>query len=46
MITYHVQAILGDRFEDIYVDAKSAAAAVVKARKATTLVSQWTLFVL
>lgn len=46
MTTYLVQAIYGDRFEDLHVRARSEAEALVKARKATTLKSQWTRFVL
>lgn len=46
MTAYSVQAILGDRFEDILVKAKSEAAAIEKAKKATTLKSIWTRFVL
>jgi hypothetical protein len=46
MKTYLVQAILGDRFEDLLVKARSPEAAVEKAKKATTLKSRFTRFVL
>lgn len=46
MQTYMVQAILGDRFEDIYVDAKNEQSAILKAKKITSLKSTWTRFVL
>lgn len=42
--TYFVQAILGDEFEDLYVEASSYAEAVSKARKLTRLQSRWTSF--
>jgi hypothetical protein len=46
MTTYLVQAIYGDRFEDLYVSARSEAEALVKASKATTLKSRWTRFII
>lgn len=46
MTTYLVQARLGDSFEDLHVKASSPEAAVEKAKKATTLKSRWTRFVL
>ncbi len=45
MSTYSVQAILGDRFEDILVKASSEQDAINKAEKITTLKSRWTRFV-
>ena len=46
MTTYSVQAILGDRFEDILVKARTEAEAVEKATKLTSLKSRWTRFVI
>jgi hypothetical protein len=43
--TFHIQAILGDRFEDIYVEATDAAEARRIAAQLTTLKSRWTRFV-
>jgi len=44
-MTFLIQAILGDRFEDLYIEASSAAEAIRKARKLTSLESRWTRFV-
>lgn len=44
MTTYLVQAILGEAFEDLYVEARNEAEAIAKAKKATTLKSRWTRF--
>lgn len=46
MVTFMVQAILGERFEDIYVEARNEAEAIRKAEKLTTLKSRWTRFVI
>lgn len=46
MITFSVQAILGDRFEDLLVKARTEAEAIRKAEKITTLKSRWTRFVI
>jgi hypothetical protein len=46
MLTFMVQAILGERFEDIYVTAGSEAEAIRKAEQLTTLKSRWTRFVI
>lgn len=46
MTTYLVQAILGDAFEDLYIEARNPAEAIAKATKATSLKSRWTRFVL
>ena len=46
MTTYIVQAIYGNQFEDLYVEARSPEQAVAKARKLTSLRSRWTRFVL
>ena len=43
--TYLIQAILGERFEDLYVEARSVQEAIRKAEKLTTLRSRWTRFV-
>lgn len=45
MITYMVQAILGDRFEDLYIVARNADEAIAKASKITTLKNRFTRFV-
>ena len=44
MQVWLVQVILGERFEDLYVTAKSASAAIAKARKQTTLPARWARF--
>lgn len=42
--TFFVQAIQGDRFEDLYVQARSWNEAVRKARKLTTLDPRWATY--
>jgi len=44
MTTYFIQAILGDRFEDLYVTAATPAAALVIAKQQTTLKHRFTRF--
>lgn len=46
MQVWFVQAVLGDRFEDLYLEASSAEEALVFAKRATTLKSRWTRFIL
>ncbi|WP_154707531.1 hypothetical protein [Brucella abortus] len=46
MTTYLVQAQLGDRFEDLYVQARSEREALAKARRLTTLKHHFTNFVI
>lgn len=46
MQVWFVQAILGDRFEDLYLKAASAEEALALAEQATALKSRWTRFVL
>jgi len=45
MQTFLVQARLGSQFEDLYVEARTAAEAVAKAKKLTTLKHRFTNFV-
>jgi len=46
METYLVQAILYDKFEDLYVKAASEQEAIEKAKKMTTLKSTFVNFVI
>jgi hypothetical protein len=46
MNAYQVQAIYGENFEDIYVEAKNEKEAINKAKKITSLKSKWTKFVI
>jgi hypothetical protein len=46
MRTYQVQAIYGEKFEDIYVEAQNEKEAINKAKKITGLKSKWTKFVI
>lgn len=43
--SYKIQAILGNRFEDVIVKAVSEEEALKEAKKVTTLKSCWTNFV-
>jgi hypothetical protein len=49
MRTYFVQAILGDKFEDLHVKCSTIATRaqiIARARRMTTLRGQWVKFVL
>lgn len=50
MYTYHVQVIIGDYFEDLYIKASSGEVAIRKARRTSSLRThmsyRWARFVI
>ena len=45
-MTYMVHAVLCDKFEDIYVEARNEQEAIRKAKRRTSLKSIWTNFII